>query len=125
MVKSDGAVMGTAESHDFSVTGLVRCADALARSMELRAAVLLNENSQLRHYSPAVQCFFRDGCLSVCGPLPSFYLKQMVQETLRYLDGVERIDNRITVVNSGEKSRSAFREQVRSPHWSRTANRAK
>jgi hypothetical protein len=37
-------------------------------------------------------------CLS--GRLPTFYLKQLVQETLRHVPGVQAIRNDIAVVNA-------------------------
>jgi hypothetical protein len=121
MVNSDGVKIGPEQTGDLSVSGLVDRGDALARSMELRAAVLLNENAQLRQYSPGLQCNFWDGRLSVSGPLPSFYLKQMVQETLRNLVGVVQIDNRINVVHSVVKWRVAFPGHVGSIPWSKSA----
>ncbi len=43
-------------------------------------------------YLPDLKTLRIDGCL------PTYYLKQIVQETLRELPGVEGIDNRISVV---------------------------
>jgi hypothetical protein len=37
-------------------------------------------------------------CLS--GRLPTFYLKQLVQETIRHIPGVQRIHNEIAVVSA-------------------------
>lgn len=41
-----------------------------------------------------------DGVLTLQGRVPSFYLKQILQETLRGLDGVVRIDNQTDVVSA-------------------------
>ncbi len=68
------------------------------RAMEVRAAVLLYSHPHLQHFSSNVQCCFRDRCLCLAGAVPSFYLKQLAQETLRGMPGVERIENRIAVV---------------------------
>jgi hypothetical protein len=38
--------------------------------------------------------------LRISGRLPSFYLKQLIQETLRHLPGVQNVDNDIDVVRS-------------------------
>jgi hypothetical protein len=38
--------------------------------------------------------------LFITGQLPTFYLKQMVQETLRHVPGVQYIDNQIDVVSA-------------------------
>ncbi len=37
----------------------------------------------------------------VSGRLPTYYLKQLVQECIRLIPGVERIDNRVEVLWSG------------------------
>ncbi len=42
----------------------------------------------------------RDEILFVSGCLPSFYLKQMVQETLLNLPGVQGVKNEVDVVSS-------------------------
>jgi hypothetical protein len=42
--------------------------------------------------------------LRLSGRLPTFYLKQLVQETLRHLPGVQQIYNEISVVNAGGMS---------------------
>jgi hypothetical protein len=41
-------------------------------------------------------------CLS--GRLPTFYLKQLVQETIRHIPGVQRIHNEISVVSAAGMS---------------------
>ena len=40
---------------------------------------------------------YREGILFLRGRLPSFYQKQLAQETIRNLDGVQQIVNRIEV----------------------------
>ncbi len=49
----------------------------------------------LRH----VECHLEEGTLCLEGKVPSFYLKQTAQSLLQSLDGVERIVNRLEVVN--------------------------
>lgn len=66
-------------------------------AMELRAAMQLNANPSLRQYSSAVQFCFRNGCMVMAGMLPSYFLKQLAQESVRCLEGIEAIDNRIYV----------------------------
>lgn len=39
----------------------------------------------------------RENVLVVRGCVPTFYLKQLLQNTLKQLDGVERVDNRVDV----------------------------
>jgi osmotically-inducible protein OsmY len=45
-----------------------------------------------------VSCDWRDGVLVLRGPLPRYYLKQVAQEAVASLEGVERIDNQVEVV---------------------------
>ena len=45
-----------------------------------------------------ISCEFKDGVLILRGRLPSFYLKQVTQEIVVRLDGIERIDNQIEVI---------------------------
>ena len=45
-----------------------------------------------------VSCGWLDGVLVLRGCLPSYYLKQIAQEAVASLAGVERIDNQIQVV---------------------------
>jgi hypothetical protein len=52
-----------------------------------------------------VSCDWRDGVLVLCGCLPSYYLKQLAQEAVASLEGVERIDNQIQVVTAAYPSR--------------------
>jgi hypothetical protein len=42
----------------------------------------------------------RGKTLCVSGRLPTFYLKQLVQETLRHVPGVQAVRNDIAVVNA-------------------------
>ena len=41
---------------------------------------------------------YADGILTLRGQLPSFYLKQMLQERLRGMERVARIDNQVHVI---------------------------
>jgi osmotically-inducible protein OsmY len=60
----------------------------------------------LRH----VSCAYHDGVLVLQGRLPTYHLKQMAQEAVNHLDGVERIENRIEVGASGRQVRSGVTE---------------
>jgi osmotically-inducible protein OsmY len=46
-----------------------------------------------------IACEHRDGVLTLTGCLPTYYLKQVAQEAVTRVDGVERVDNRIDVVS--------------------------
>jgi hypothetical protein len=52
-----------------------------------------------------VTCDLFDGVLVLRGCLPSYYLKQIAQEAVALLEGVERIDNQIQVVTRPFPSR--------------------
>jgi osmotically-inducible protein OsmY len=45
-----------------------------------------------------ISCRFHDGVLVLQGCLPSYYLKQVAQEVVAPLTGVERIENQIEVI---------------------------
>jgi hypothetical protein len=51
-----------------------------------------------------VTCDCRDGVLVLRGCLPTYYLKQMAQEVVAYLEGVGAIDNQIQVVTPACRS---------------------
>lgn len=42
----------------------------------------------------------RGKALRLSGRLPTFYLKQLIQETIRHIPGVQRIHNEIAVVSA-------------------------
>lgn len=45
-----------------------------------------------------ISCEYHDGMLTLCGSLPSYYLKQMAQVVVGEVEGVRQVDNRIEVV---------------------------
>ena len=47
-----------------------------------------------------ISCSFEKGILTLEGRVPSFYLKQVLQTTLKGIPGVKRIDNQVDVVSS-------------------------
>ncbi len=50
-----------------------------------------------------IACEYREGVLTLNGCLPTYYLKQVAQEAVARLDGVQRIDNRIEVVSPSQR----------------------
>lgn len=52
-----------------------------------------------------VSCDYHDGVLILRGCLPTYYLKQLAQQVVVGLQGVERIDNQIQVVTPAVLSR--------------------
>jgi osmotically-inducible protein OsmY len=73
---------------------------AIDGAMELRAAMQLNIHPSLREFASSVQFCYRNGCMVMAGVLPSYFLKQLAQEAVRKLEGVEAVDNRIYVETS-------------------------
>jgi hypothetical protein len=52
-----------------------------------------------------ISCDLLDGVLFLRGCLPTYYLKQLAQEAVADLNGVDRIDNQIQVVTPIGRSR--------------------
>lgn len=72
------------------------------RGIEIRVATTIIGHPQLSRLSPQLSFYFTDGCLMIAGQVPSFYLKQVVQEVARKIDGVRTVENRIEVSNSSQ-----------------------
>ena len=54
--------------------------------------------SQSPHIAGAdVECYAQCGHVTLRGVVPSFFHKQMAQEAVRHVEGVERIENEIQV----------------------------
>ncbi len=66
-------------------------------------------------YFEKISLNFADGVLTLRGQLPSFYLKQMLQEHLRGIEGVARIDNQVHVVSPPQYSSRLGRRPRRHP----------
>jgi hypothetical protein len=60
----------------------------------------LERHPHFRGRSRVLSIHERDKTLFVSGQLPTFYLKQLVQETLLNLPGVQGVQNEVDVVNS-------------------------
>jgi osmotically-inducible protein OsmY len=67
-----------------------------AARIAARAETILQEG--LDSASHQITCECHDGVLVLRGRLPSFYEKQVAQEALRTLEGVDQIVNQIEVV---------------------------
>jgi hypothetical protein len=66
------------------------------------AEALLRGNPYLALRS--VSCDCRGGVLVLRGCLPSYYLKQVAQEAVARLPGVQAVDNQIQIVTSASRS---------------------
>ena len=71
----------------------------MSRQTELNAAALIESHPLFRGRGRWIECRCLGGSLYLSGKLPSFYLKQLVQELLRELEGIERIENGIVVAS--------------------------
>jgi osmotically-inducible protein OsmY len=76
---------------------------AEARPLNVRVSdVVERAESELRRNAYValknIACEYREGVLTLNGCLPTYYLKQVAQEAVARLNGVERVDNRIEVV---------------------------
>jgi len=65
-----------------------------------RAVNQLERHPRFRGRSRTIQLEFREGTIILSGRVPSFYLKQLLQEAMRNIEGVEKIDNRVDVTCS-------------------------
>ncbi len=59
------------------------------------AVKLLRDSSypQIR----SLNCTFHDGVLTLGGQVPNYHLKQVAQSAVRSIEGVIRVDNKVTV----------------------------
>ena len=72
----------------------------LAEEVAQQAQSLVNSHTHFTGRAHGFEFVVRNGVLILRGSVPSFYLKQVLQHTLKNLDGVRRIDNQVTVVSS-------------------------
>lgn len=70
-----------------------------ARKTETRAVEVLESHPHFKGRSRWVQARCSNGCLYLEGILPSYYLKQLAQEAVRKLAGIDRVVNQIKVAS--------------------------
>lgn len=58
---------------------------------------LFEESSYFRGRTHCVQSRFRDGVLRLQGVLPTWYLKQILQQLAAQCPGIQRVDNQVQV----------------------------
>lgn len=63
-----------------------------------RIFTAISRNSQLAGRNLRFES--HDGCVTLRGEVPTYYQKQLFQETIRYLEGVEQIENDLRVPGS-------------------------
>jgi|GEM_PF-4035133 len=59
---------------------------------------LLERNPHFHAHTSEIAVELDGHTLILTGQLSSFYLKQLLQESLRNIDGIEKIDNQVNVV---------------------------
>jgi hypothetical protein len=72
--------------------------------VEWTARQRLSEACPHAFYFERISLDYADGILTLRGQLPSFHLKQMLQEHLRGMESVTQIDNQVDVVGLGDLS---------------------
>ena len=65
-------------------------------SLATRISSAIQNNPHLGHRKLHFET--REGCVVLRGTVKTYYQKQMAQEALRRLEGVERIENNLEVV---------------------------
>lgn len=69
---------------------------SVSRAVAQAASERLTNNSNL--CTQRISCEYMHGVLRLQGRLPTFYQKQVAQEVVKGLDGVEQVVNNIEVV---------------------------
>ncbi len=72
----------------------------LRQRVETAAKKRLAEEHPHGFYFGQVECVFEDGVLRLRGRVPTYYMKQLLQNRLADIDGVDWIDNEVDVVSS-------------------------
>lgn len=65
--------------------------------IEEQARQILYEHPHLNSRGQSFEFMYEEHVLRVKGSVPTFHLKQLLQTALRKLDGVKRVDNRVSV----------------------------
>ena len=79
------------------MTAIVGTSETMSESPAVRANSILQSSSY--HSIRQVSCSFQNGVLMIDGSLPSFHMKQLAQDALRGIEGVDKIVNRIEVTS--------------------------
>ncbi len=71
--------------------------DDASERLARNAVEALRAHPRFRNRTASIRVDCHHERLIVTGRMPSFYLKQLLQEALRHVDGVGEIDNRVDV----------------------------
>ena len=89
----------------------VRAEPVQTERWEQNVRMILEQHPHFHGSSQFLRFELLDGVLRLNGCLPSFFLKQLAQEAMRDVEGVDAIDNCIVVANSaGDNRDAALRE---------------
>lgn len=69
----------------------------LSRAPRIEMSAWQHFQTSQHHELRQLRCEFRDGTLSIYGHVSSYYLKQLAQELVRQIAGVDRIHNQLEV----------------------------
>jgi hypothetical protein len=89
------SILSSNSSHARTVPR-IESLDSEVRQLEQRAEQLLEHHPHFRGKQRWVSCRYVDQSLRLVGCVPTFYLKQLAQESLRELKDI-RIDNQLVV----------------------------
>lgn len=92
-------MLTVAQSVDTHPTEIPPRSDSTVLQVRVSTALLASGYTGMRH----VRCDVREGMAILHGVVPSYHLKQLAQEILRKLDGVDLVINRIAVQWSGSE----------------------
>ena len=91
----------TASTCEINEKGIQMVVVALEQKWTSSNSISLKANELLRERLPSatcdITCEYKEGMILLRGQLSSFYHKQLAQEAVRKLDGVQQVVNRIEV----------------------------
>jgi osmotically-inducible protein OsmY len=83
-----------------NVTGTTLLSAEKQNAIEQAAGDLLRNNRPYAFYFKDVSVEFQNGVLTLRGRVPTFSLRSVLEDSLRNLQGVERVNNEVDVVSS-------------------------
>ena len=75
-----------------------------AQGIKSRVRRVVDQHPHFRGRTETIHVQEHEGKLVLTGKLPSFYLKQLLQDAVCTVDGISRVENRINVVSCNNLS---------------------
>jgi hypothetical protein len=72
---------------------------ASSDEIERRVRAAVDQHEMFRGRAGNFEFIVRDHVLTLCGKVPNFYLKQMLQTVVRGIEGVQAINNNVEVIS--------------------------